>query len=58
MRGFTSKERASDLEALAELVEADKVRPVIDRTYSLIEAPDAVRYLAEGHPRGKIVVTV
>ncbi len=58
MRGFTSKERASDLEALAELVEADKVRPVIDRTYSLVEAPDAVRYLAEGHPRGKIVVTV
>lgn len=58
MRGFTSKERASDLEALAELVEADKVRPVIDRTYSLVEAPDAVRYLEEGHPGGKIVITV
>jgi NADPH:quinone reductase-like Zn-dependent oxidoreductase len=58
MRGFTSKERASDLEALSELVDAGKVRPVIDRTYSLVEAPDAVRYLAEGHPRGKIVVTV
>ncbi|HYZ12404.1 MAG TPA: NAD(P)-dependent alcohol dehydrogenase [Actinomycetota bacterium] len=58
MRGFVSKERASDLEALSELVDAGKVRPVIDRTYSLVEAPDAVRYLAEGHPRGKIVVTV
>jgi NADPH:quinone reductase-like Zn-dependent oxidoreductase len=58
MRGFTSKERASDLEALSELVDAGNVRPVIDRTYSLVEASDAVRYLAEGHPRGKIVITV
>ena len=35
-----------------------KVRPVIDRTYSLVEAPDTVRYLAEGHGRGKIVISV
>jgi NADPH:quinone reductase-like Zn-dependent oxidoreductase len=56
--GSRRKERASDLEALSELVDAGKVRPVIDRTYLLVEAPDAVRYLAEGHPRGKIVATV
>ncbi len=31
---------------------------MIDRTYPLIEAPDAVRYLEEGHSRGKIVITI
>ena len=35
-----------------------KVTPVIDRTYPLAEAADALRYLGEGHARGKIVVTV
>ncbi len=32
--------------------------PVIDRTYPLVEAPDAIRYLEQGHPRGKVVITV
>src|ERR671910_131437 len=58
MLQLNTKERADDLLALNELIEAGKVRPVIDRTYSLIEAPDAIRYLAEGHPRGKIVISV
>jgi NADPH:quinone reductase-like Zn-dependent oxidoreductase len=31
---------------------------VVDRTFDLIDAPDAIRYLEEGHPRGKVVVTV
>ncbi|MGZ6545250.1 MAG: zinc-binding dehydrogenase [Actinomycetota bacterium] len=31
---------------------------MVDRTFDLIDAPDAIRYLEEGHPRGKIVVTV
>lgn len=58
LRGVTSKERAEDLRVLSELIEAGKVTPVIDRTYPLIEAPEAIRYLGEGHPRGKIVITV
>jgi NADPH:quinone reductase-like Zn-dependent oxidoreductase len=56
--GLNSKVKQEDLQALKELIEAGKVAPVIDRTYPLIEAPDAIRYLAEGHARGKIVVTV
>jgi NADPH:quinone reductase-like Zn-dependent oxidoreductase len=56
--GFTAKTTKEDLQALSELIEAGKVTPVIDRTYDLVEAADAVRYLAEGHPAGKIVVTV
>jgi NADPH:quinone reductase-like Zn-dependent oxidoreductase len=56
--GLNSKVKQEDLQALKELIEAGKVTPVIDRTYPLIEAPDAIRYLADGHARGKIVITV
>jgi NADPH:quinone reductase-like Zn-dependent oxidoreductase len=56
--GLNSKVKQEDLQALKELIEAGKVTPVIDRAYPLIEAPDAIRYLAEGHARGKIVITV
>ena len=58
LRGLATKITQEDLKALAELVEAGTVTPVVDRTFPLIEAPDAIRYLAEGHPRGKIVVIV
>jgi NADPH:quinone reductase-like Zn-dependent oxidoreductase len=58
MSQLVTTERAEDVQAVNELIEAGKVRPLIDRTYPLIEAPDAVRYLAEGHPRGKIVISV
>ena len=58
LRGLATKITQEDLAALAELVEAGTVMPLIDRTYPLIEAPDAIRYLAEGHARGKIVITV
>jgi NADPH:quinone reductase-like Zn-dependent oxidoreductase len=59
LRGLATKlEDRRNLQALTELIESGAVRPVIDRTYPLIEAPDAIRYLAEGHPAGKIVITV
>jgi NADPH:quinone reductase-like Zn-dependent oxidoreductase len=58
LRGLTSKEKKEDLQTLKELIEAGKVAPVVDRTYPLTEASDAVRYLQEGHPRGKVVVAV
>ena len=58
LRPLVSKETSEDLLVLKELIEAGKVTPVIDRTYPLSEAPDAIRYLAEGHARGKVVITV
>jgi NADPH:quinone reductase-like Zn-dependent oxidoreductase len=58
LRGFNAKVNQERLRTLGELIEAGTVTPVIDRTYPLAEAADAVRYLAEGHPRGKIVITV
>jgi NADPH:quinone reductase-like Zn-dependent oxidoreductase len=58
LRGLATKVKREDLITLTELVEAGTLRPVIDRTYPLIEVPDAIRYLEEGHSRGKIVITV
>ena len=49
---------ASDLELLRELIESGKLRPVIDRRYSFIDLPEAIRYLEEGRARGKVVVAV
>jgi NADPH:quinone reductase-like Zn-dependent oxidoreductase len=47
-----------DLQLLKGLIEDGKVTPVVDRTYPLEAAPDAIRYLEDGHVRGKVVVTV
>jgi NADPH:quinone reductase-like Zn-dependent oxidoreductase len=47
-----------DLRTLKDLLEAGKLAPVIDRTYPLSEVPTAIRSLAEGHSRGKVVITV
>jgi NADPH:quinone reductase-like Zn-dependent oxidoreductase len=55
---FLAKPNSDDLQFLKELIEAGKVTPVIDRTYPLSETPEAIRYLEEGHARGKVVVTV
>ena len=53
-----SKENTPDLLELAKLVESGKVRPVVERTFPLVDAPDAVRHIGEGHARGKVVVTI
>jgi NADPH:quinone reductase-like Zn-dependent oxidoreductase len=55
---YTVKPKRDDLQFLAELVEWGAATPVIDRTYALGEVPDAMRYLEEGHARGKVVVAV
>jgi NADPH:quinone reductase-like Zn-dependent oxidoreductase len=55
---FIASENAADLVVLAELVESGAVTPVVDRTFPLAEAPEAVRYLREGRARGKVVVDV
>jgi NADPH:quinone reductase-like Zn-dependent oxidoreductase len=47
-----------DLIAITELCEAGKVHPIIDRRYPLSEVPEALRYVAEGHAKGKVVITV
>ena len=58
MGNMMGKPNHQDLVFLKELVEAGKVKPVIDRCYPLSEIPDALRYLEEGHAMGKVVITV
>ena len=52
------KPNQADLLVLKELCESGKVRPVIDRRFPLSEVSSAVRYVEDGHARGKVVVTV
>ena len=47
-----------DMMVLADLRQSGKMKPVIDRTYKLSETADALRYLEQGHARGKVVITV
>jgi NADPH:quinone reductase-like Zn-dependent oxidoreductase len=47
-----------DLTILGDMMQSGKLKAVIDRTYKLSEVPDAIRYLEEGHARGKVVITV
>jgi NADPH:quinone reductase-like Zn-dependent oxidoreductase len=55
---FIAKFNEPDLVVLRDLLEAGKVTPVVDRRYEFSETADALRYLGEGHARGKIVITV
>jgi len=59
LKGFVATENAADLVVLKDLIEAGKVRPLIDRAFSLADVPEAMRYLREGSGRkGKIVINV
>jgi NADPH:quinone reductase-like Zn-dependent oxidoreductase len=55
---FLSKNSKEDLIVLKDLIEAGKVRPMVDRTYPLNEVAEAMRYLETGHARAKVVLTV
>jgi len=56
LTGLTSKESAEFLLELNELIHANKLEPAIDRTFPLSETPKAIRYMEDGHARGKVVI--
>ena len=58
LRPLPSRQNQEELLAVTGLIEDGKLMPVIDRTYPLEEAAEAIRYLEGGHARGKIVITV
>jgi NADPH:quinone reductase-like Zn-dependent oxidoreductase len=58
LRPVMVKEDREDLQALAEMIDAGRITPVVGTTFALVDAADAVRELEGGHARGKIVVTV
>jgi len=55
---FLARRSKEDLTIMHELMKAGKVTPVIDKRYKLSEVPEAIRYLEEGHARGKVVITL
>ena len=55
---FITKITKEDLTVMRDLMEPRKVTPVIDRRYRLSEVPEAIRYLEQGHARGKVVITL
>ncbi|MFL6557079.1 MAG: NAD(P)-dependent alcohol dehydrogenase, partial [Bacillus sp. (in: firmicutes)] len=58
MGNILQKSNQKDLVFMKELLEAGKVKPVIDRSYKLSEVPEAFKYFAEGHAQGKVIITV
>ncbi len=55
---FVSTTKPEDLATLKELAEAGKLMPIVERTYPLTEAPEAVAHVGAGHAQGKTVITV
>ena len=55
---FLARPNKEDLTTMYELIKSGKVKPVIDKRYTLSEVPAAIRYLGEKHARGKVVITV
>src|SRR5712691_10710869 len=55
---FIARSSKEDLTIMRDLMATGKVTPVIDRRYRLSEVPEAIRYLEEGHARGKVVITL
>jgi NADPH:quinone reductase-like Zn-dependent oxidoreductase len=55
---FVAKFNRPDMDALRELLESGKVKPIVEKRYGLSETADALRYMGEGHAQGKIVITV
>ncbi|PLS18660.1 alcohol dehydrogenase [Bacillus sp. M6-12] len=58
MGNMLQRANQEDLIYIKELIEAGKVKPVIDRSYKLSEVPEAFQYFAEGHAQGKVVITI
>lgn len=55
---LTTRVSRENLAELGKLVESGKVKPVIDRTYPLSEAPEAIRYVEKEHARAKVIITI
>jgi NADPH:quinone reductase-like Zn-dependent oxidoreductase len=58
MGNMLVKPNKNDLVFMKELLEAGKVKPVIDRCYPLSEVAEALRYIKEGHATGKVIITI
>jgi len=55
---FLAQINKNDLRFLGELLETGKIKPVIHKTYPLSQTAEAVRYVLDGHARGKVVINI
>lgn len=58
MKFLSAKSNPKDLEFVVKLLENGKIKPVIERRYSLDKTADAMYYLSEGHANGKVVINI
>lgn len=58
MKSLAAKANKTDLEFLVKLVEQGKIKPVIDRKYTLEHTADAMKYLVQGHSKGKVIINI
>lgn len=58
LTNLLQRAKQEDLQALKSLLEAGKVKPVIDRSYKLSEVPEAFKYFEKGHSQGKVIITM
>jgi NADPH:quinone reductase-like Zn-dependent oxidoreductase len=58
LRTVLARPSGQNLATLKQLIDSGRLTPVIDRTFPLAQAADAIRHVEEGHPRGKVVITV
>ena len=58
LKAFTAKETTETLDEITELIEAGQLTPIIDRTYPLSEAAQAVQLVEQGRPAGKVTITI
>ena len=50
--------RRADLDLLKKLLEEERIKPLVDRQFQLSEVPEALRYVEDGHARGKVVISI
>lgn len=58
MRFLAAKQSPKDLEFIIKLVETGKIKPIIDRVYPLQQTAEAIKYLSQGHARGKVLIAI
>ena len=58
LTAFIARQNRADLMALTDLIESGAIAPAVDHAYPLAQAPAAIRRLADGHARGKVVISV
>ena len=56
--GLLARINTQDLNLIGQWIQSGNINPVIDRRHTLTELPEAIRYLEEGHARGKVVISV